>query len=327
MKLLGREETEKLFQIEYDIYNSIKNRTDDFKDNERKIKMETEISILEDLKKLPLIRQRSNEWFEARKSRLTASDLYESIKENNLKLAKKKAEVLKDDINYNQIPALKWGVMFEPMALRCYKETHNNIEVFDFGLIEDKNNEHFGASPDGINEMGIMLEIKCPYSRTIIDNNIPDKYYYQIQGQLAVCNLTNCDYIECNFKSVDTEQDFCDHITTFDIKLFGVIAEFFNIYSKEYEYLYSDAKLNAKDACINIRNQVSIKPYINGTLFKKFTYWYITEINVQRVTVDEELWYSCVPKINEFWKKVEECKKLPIEEVKSKKIVFIPDDD
>ena len=44
------------------------------------------------LLQLPLMKQRSNEWFEARKTRLTASDLYDAIKGGNvsIKLAKKK---------------------------------------------------------------------------------------------------------------------------------------------------------------------------------------------------------------------------------------------
>ena len=71
---------------------------------------------LKALLKLPLMKQRSDEWFEARKTRLTASDLYDAVKGGNIsiKLAKKKANIIIDNINYNSIPALKWGTMFEP---------------------------------------------------------------------------------------------------------------------------------------------------------------------------------------------------------------------
>jgi len=103
-----------------------------------------------------MIEQRTKEWHEARDSRLTASDLYDAIKKNNNsdKIAKKKAKILVDNINYNAVPALKWGTMFEPMATRCYSQLNNNIKVYDFGLILDNSNPHFGASPDGINEYG-----------------------------------------------------------------------------------------------------------------------------------------------------------------------------
>jgi hypothetical protein len=50
---------------------------------------------LKNLLKLPLMKQRTDEWFEARKTRLTASDLYDAIKGGNvsIKLAKKKANI------------------------------------------------------------------------------------------------------------------------------------------------------------------------------------------------------------------------------------------
>ena len=106
------------------------------------------------LLQLPLMKQRSNEWFEARKTRLTASDLYDAIKGGNvsIKLAKKQANIVVDNINYNAIPALKWGTMFEPMATRCYSQKMNNINIHDYGLICDVDNKHFCASPEGINE-------------------------------------------------------------------------------------------------------------------------------------------------------------------------------
>ena len=40
--------------------------------------------ILDNLIKQPLIKQRTTEWFEARKNRLTASDLYDAIKDNKI---------------------------------------------------------------------------------------------------------------------------------------------------------------------------------------------------------------------------------------------------
>ena len=48
-------------------------------------------SILEKLKSIPLIKQRTIEWLDARQTRLTASDLGDAIKKNNSKIAKLKA--------------------------------------------------------------------------------------------------------------------------------------------------------------------------------------------------------------------------------------------
>jgi putative phage-type endonuclease len=301
-------------------YDIIKKRLSTIK------KYRNELNIL---LQLPLMKQRSNEWFEARKTRLTASDLYDAIKGGNIsiKLAKKKANIVVDNINYNAIPALKWGTMFEPMATRCYSEKMNNIIIHDFGLICDLDNKHFGASPDGINELGIMLEIKCPYSRKIIDGVIPDKYRMQIQGQLAVCKLKECDYIECIFKSIESDNDYLE---LGDITInHGIIAEYYN--SKgEYVYYYSGLNKTPKECIeemINNRDYNDKNDDEKKTLkFSKYTYWKLDEMIIQRVTFNSEAWETIIPKINNFWETVEEYKLLPIE-LGIKKYKFVDEDD
>jgi putative phage-type endonuclease len=287
-------------------------------------------SKLHELKKLPLIRQRTIEWLDARKTRLTASDLEDAIKSNNIKLAKKKAGITPDTTNYTTIAPLKWGTMFEDMAMRCYSQDRNDIPVSEFGLIIDKAQEHFGASPDGINDLGVMIEIKCPFTREIIDGKIPSKYYMQIQGQLATCCLEECDYIECEFIPYDSVYKYIDDIENNynDMKInHGVIAEYKDTYSGEYAYLYSKPYLTASHALYDIEKQVHQNKKDNLE-YLKLTPWRLEKMNVQKVYFDKELWIETVPKINSFWEKVEQCKTLPKEEPKIKqKIAFIDDDE
>ena len=277
------------------------------------------------LLQLPLMKQRSEEWFEARKTRLTASDLYDAIKGGNvsIKLAKKKANIVVDTINYNAIPALKWGTMFEPMATRCYSQKMNNIAIHDFGLVCDMENAHFGASPDGINELGIMMEIKCPYSRKIVDGVIPEKYKMQIQGQLAVCKLKECDYIECVFKSLDSVDDYL----ALDVEKHGVIAEFYN-QKGEYVYYYSEPNQTPKECVDEICDSLRIASICKEQhlKFSKYTYWRLDDMIIQRVVFNTNAWETIIPKINTFWESVEEYKLLPIEEG-IKKFKFVDDDD
>jgi hypothetical protein len=174
-----------------------------------------------------------------------------------------------------------------------------------------------------------MIEIKCPYSRTIVDNSIPNKYYKQIQGQLAVCELEECDYVECDFQTYEDIpqyiQDNKDSTTRH-----GVIAEYKNRQTDEYEYIYSDNYLTASAASENINNK--IMAYTNNDLlFLKVTPWKLRNINVQRISFDKELWENTVPKITEFWNKVVEYKKSTPDVVKNctktRKYTFIADDD
>lgn len=343
---LNHVETKKITHLDLIIYDSIV-KDKDIDDNEilqkyskdeiqdRKSVMLSYRKQLAILQQLPLIKQRTTEWYNARKSRLTASDLDDAIKNNCLKLAKKKAGIVKDTTNYSTIAPLKWGTMFEAMATRCYSQAMKDISVSEFGLIEDQTNEHFGASPDGINDMGIMIEIKCPFTRKIVDGEIPQKYFMQIQGQLAVCCLKECDYIECNFKTYESAYKYIESIQTeYEDKNInhGIIAEYKNAETDEYEYLYSDPYLKASKALDNINKQMNEYEKSNKVIFLKITPWRLEEMNIQRVYFKEEDWKQTLPKIDKFWEKVEECKLMPIEEpvtkVITKQIIkFIEDDD
>lgn len=285
----------------------------------RELELRAYMERLESLKQEPLVKQRTPEWFELRNTMVTASVLDDVIKDNNIKIAKKKAGVIKDTTNYASIPALKWGTMFEDMATRSYSASRNNIGVHEFGLLTNKDIKNFGASPDGINDMGIMIEIKCPYSRQIIDNSIPEKYFLQIQGQLAVCGLNECDYVECNFGTFEDTGAYIQFVKENPGKEHGVIAEFRNDITGEYKYEYSPSGMGAEDA-------LAYANKCNGS--SKVTPWHLKEMNIQRVRFDAERWSAdIVPKINSFWEKVEECKLLPIEEPVSKpKYAFIEDD-
>lgn len=279
--------------------------------------------ILDDLIKLPYIEQGTDEWFDLRKTCLTASDLYDAVCTKNDNLARKKAGVLIDNIDYNTIAPLKWGNMFEDMAIRCYKQRNNNIVIHKFGLIKNDGIEHFGASPDGITDLGVMVEIKCPYSRKLKKDYIPEKYYYQIQGQLAVCNLKECDYVECYFEILYTDEDFLKYIK--DNKLtnkdYGVIGETFNKDINKYEYIYSDEFLDGEGSLDNIKN--------SSKKFTKIHRWVLKEIYIQKVNFNRDLWVTIPEKINNFWHKVELSKSLPIEykNKQKNKFEFIKDDD
>jgi putative phage-type endonuclease len=293
--------------------------------------------VLKELVKQPIIKQRTKEWFDARENRLTASDLHDAIQDKKISdvIAKKKAKITKDNFNYNSVKALKWGTMFEPMASRIYSEVNGNVNIYEFGLICDTQNEHFGASPDGINELGIMIEIKCPYSRKIVDDYIPDKYLMQIQGQLAVCNLNECDYVECMFVVLE-ESEYMEEFANKDVNIkHGIIAEYISCKgNSEYTYLYSDSSDSSDSGCgsetadkiiLDIRNKIDTfneNPDNNNYKFEKLTYWKLEKINTQRVLFNKSEWGAISDKIHTFWEKVERFKLLPVE-----KIRFISDDD
>ena len=279
------------------------------KNKKRKfMKIHNPKEILNELIKKPFIKQRTPEWYKLREDRLTASDLYDAIK-NPLSLAKKK---LKNSyFNSAAIPALKWGVMFEPVAIQIYAYL-NKIKIHEFGLIINDDINNFGASPDGITDDGIMIEIKCPYSRKIIIDKIPEKYQYQIQGQLAVCKLEECDYIECEFKSYNSKDEYLSKLPDENYK-HGIIAE--RKVNGDYEYKYS---INNQTAIDNLKE---MEKYINEGY--DLIYWNLELINIQRINFDKNKWDTeILNKIDEFIEiyKQEKINNNPLNQ-------FITDDD
>ena len=194
------------------------------------------------LEQIPQPEQRTPEWYEFRNNRLTASDLYHITSQNKSKIidiVKKKCGVEK---NYTPGAAILHGVKFEDVAIHIYEEREDVI-ITEFGCLPHPNIPFFGASPDGIcsfdsknkNYTGRMLEIKCPKSRNIT-GIIPPVYFAQVQGQLEVCDLEYCDFLECQIREYNSKNEFFEDTHENNYKLRkngmekGVVLE---VYDKE----------------------------------------------------------------------------------------------
>ena len=123
--------------------------------------------VLKELQSIPQVAQRSPEWYAMRQKMLTASDTAQAMglgKFGNRAdlLTKKRNERKGILVPFKTLPPMKWGIMFEAMAARCYQAVRDNVEIHEFGLLCHPTLP-YGASPDGITDLGIMIEIKCPY--------------------------------------------------------------------------------------------------------------------------------------------------------------------
>ena len=273
------------------------------------------------LQQLPQVQQRSPEWYELRKNRLTASDMAQAMGKgkfgNRSQLVKKKAFPEDATFNANAAP-LQWGVMFEPIASRSYSQRMNDMIIYDFGLIPHPTLDCFGASPDGISELGIMVEFKCPWRRKI-DGNVLEQYEIQMQGQMAVCELEECHFVECDIQKLDSQQEYLDTVDETTNVDHGIIIEYPDDATK---YIYSPEYLTPIEA-IQWMNQVieaqsSEKPY-------KLVYWKLRKYHMCCVQFDKQRWDAMVPSIQNFWYDVLEMRKVPKE--KTKQLDFIDDDD
>ena len=178
--------------------------------------------------------------FDYRLGRITASIFGQIAKctERVFPMSLVKSIMQYTSVNPN-IPSLKWGCLNEVSAKLEYtqvmKNTHQNFSLSDNGLFDiSKDYPYSDASPDGMIDCKCcgsgIVEVKCPYKykdvnpRQINDNkcflqlgkdgnlslSMTHDYYYQVQGQLAICNKPYCDFICWTTKGIFIEQIFKD---------------------------------------------------------------------------------------------------------------------
>jgi putative phage-type endonuclease len=153
----------------------------------------------------PFFKQGTKLWLEQRKGFLTASDvgavLGNCIFKNKKTVLGQKTGTISPEF---QTVAMKHGTDTEPEAREIYEQLTGN-KVIQFGLLSGSESCHFlAASVDGITTDGIVVEIKCPYSREIKQGQIPEYYQDQIQTQLEVVGLDTAHYFEYSSSTGET---------------------------------------------------------------------------------------------------------------------------
>ena len=185
------------------------------KPNIKKQRMHKQIDIL---RNIPQPDQRTNAWYEFRYDLLTASNIWKGLSGqsyiNSLIYEKCKPLDLQKYNRINMGSPLHWGQKYEPLSVIIYEDKYKT-KVEDFGCIKDDKTDFLGASPDGINVdpnskiFGRMLEIKNRFSDSVpITGNPKRDYWIQMQFQMGVCKLNECDFLETKFVEYNSKEDF-----------------------------------------------------------------------------------------------------------------------
>lgn len=195
------------------------------------------------------------------------------------------------------------GKKFEEIATRLYRK-YFNTDVIDFGLLPHSRFSWLAASPDGITPNGIMLEIKCPYSRKI-DGIPPIWYYSQMIQQLEVADLDECHFLECQISELENEDAFINQTLSkideeysykyIETEIFqdkGILLNKINEdNNSEFKYIYPPDHLNTTEEFINWKNEI-----INNSLEPiKPIYYFIYKWNLVKIHRQKE-WYSYIAK-------------------------------
>ena len=166
------------------------------------------------LKNIPQPAQKTPEWYVFRKKHFTGSNIWKLFSTESAKrqLIYEKLAPSSQKTNHNSLSEgpLNWGHKYEPLSIMFY-EHFNDVSVEEFGCVPHKSIPFLAASPDGIvtskKYNGRMVEIKNVVSREI--TGIPKmEYYIQMQLQMEVCDLYECDFIETKFLEYENEKEF-----------------------------------------------------------------------------------------------------------------------
>jgi putative phage-type endonuclease len=163
-----------------------------------------------------MIEQRTDEWFQQRLGKVTASRISDVIAKTKtgvstsrqnylIQLVSERITGKKGDSFVNQ--AMLDGIEREGAARALYM-LNRDVSVIEVGFFDHPVIANSGASPDGAVESeeegkyAGLIEIKCPiettHTNTLMSKSVPSKYIPQIQWQMACTNAKWVDFVSYN---------------------------------------------------------------------------------------------------------------------------------
>lgn len=174
--------------------------------NQKRQKTRSIQERIDRVKSAPQYAQRTPEWYEVRRSLMTASVVSSAL---GIKPFASFAGDVRRDAIVNAVHrkfkgniATRHGVKYEDSVREKFDEIMGTTTK-EYGLIihadihgPENGLPWLAASPDGMTECGSLVEIKCPYRRQIVPGEVPHHYMPQIQAQLEVLDLELCYFVE-----------------------------------------------------------------------------------------------------------------------------------
>ena len=292
------------------------------------------------LKAIPQFEQKSSEWYDQRNGCLTATAVATALDEDPYKYP---AELLLEKCGkgepFIENENVHHGRKYEQVGNMFY-EFRNNVSVGEYGLIQHSKNKFIGASPDGICErysydrstltklVGRLLEIKFPKRRKILtdgelDGDIcPHYYFVQVQTQLYVTGLDECDFLQCKIEEYSSWEDYKADthplipslsnatglekgclIQLLPINMIGKGDHKMCIYNSKYIYppklhmTETEIKSWISEEMINFpANNLSAQYMIDRVI-----YWRLATVACNLIKADNEWMRSKVPQLKQFW--------------------------
>jgi hypothetical protein len=149
------------------------------------------------------------------------------------------------------------------------------------------------------------LEIKNPVSREI--DGVPKKeYWVQMQQQMEVCDLDECDFLETKFIEYANECEFNqdgEFAETHDGNMKGIIMYFSNKYGNPV-YKYKPMNIDSVDD-FEVWEQQQMEENEDVLTWIKNIYWKLEQISCVLVQRNQKWFYDNVGAMKELWDIVE----------------------
>lgn len=203
--------------------------------------------------------QGSEEWFNARLGRITASRVKDVMAKTKSGYAASRKnymmELLCQRLTGNREEsytnaAMQRGIDLEPLARSAYEVNSGNM-VKEASFILHPHYDQIGASPDGLVGMDGLLEIKCPNTAqhvACLQSGEPDsRYWWQMQCQMACTGRHWCDFVSFDDRMPEELQYFCVRVERDDQAIADIIIECLEFLG-ELENLEAEMRTKMEDA-------------------------------------------------------------------------------
>jgi putative phage-type endonuclease len=269
------------------------------------------------LQNVPQPEQRTNEWYLFRQKFLTASSIWKAFISNSTKnqLIYDKCQPVNIEKykHFSTDSPMHWGQRYEPVSIMYYEKKYQTI-ISDFGCISHRTLSFLAASPDGINTLdsslryGRMLEIKNIVNR-VIDGNPKMEYWIQMQLQMEVCMLNECDFLETRFleyesKEAFLEDNYHDDIVSYSMCKSGFPKGIILYFIKNGQPFYIYAQLGMNNSETLLWEEEQMNKY-NELTWIKTIYWKLEEVSCVLV-LRNKLWFkTAIPILQDIWNTIE----------------------
>ena len=134
-----------------------------------------------------------------RETLVTGSDIPSICGENRFEKPNDKFFKKAYGVHMKDTEATLHGKHHEPIAIDKFKAKYK-AEVFFVSFMRHEDHPYIGGTFDGLAILpsgeGVLLEVKCPFSRSIASGKVPEHYIGQVQTYLAIAKLDTCLFVQ-----------------------------------------------------------------------------------------------------------------------------------